>query len=268
MLLSRPLQRAAETAVRLAAAAGVHGLYVHNALLRGERRGFVFGLETLEGGLCWFGRRGNLVILGGAEFVDDAAEAVAELVQRSRLPWRIAMGPAPIVDALRSRCTGTPLVHRNQIYYQGDAASAATALVRDDMRAAVAADRDRIVQATLQLNHADLAIDPRRVDRRWLYDTVDERIAEGSTQVIGPVGAIDCKLDFGSVGPGGLVIEGVFTFPSARGCGLAAGLVASCMAAREGAVGLHVGEQNAPARRAYERAGMREVDRCRLLLLG
>jgi predicted GNAT family acetyltransferase len=31
---------------------------------------------------------------------------------------------------------------------------------------------------------------------------------------------------------------------------------------------LHVGQHNRPARAAYERAGMHEAGRCRLLLLG
>lgn len=64
------------------------------------------------------------------------------------------------------------------------------------------------------------------------------------------------------------MIEGVFTFPPARGKHLAASLVASCLAAAPHArVCLHVGMHNVPARAAYERAGMSVVDRCRLLLL-
>lgn len=270
MLICSQLNRAPEAAIRLAVGAACHGIYVHNALLDGERRGFVFGRSAADEGLCWFGPRGNLVIVGPPDVGScvEIAGAVADRIQRARLPWRIAMGPRPIVDALRDRCSGTPLVHRNQVYYLGVAGSIDRSLVRDDVRAAEPDDRDRIIQATLQLNHTDLLIEPRRVDRRWLHDTVSERIAERSTRVLGPVGRIDCKLDFGSVGPGGLVIEGVFTFPEARGRGLAAALVATCIAAADTRVGLHVGEHNVPARRAYERAGMQEVDRCRLLLLG
>ena len=100
------------------------------------------------------------------------------------------------------------------------------------------------------------------------YATIDERIAEGSTWVSGDVGAIDCKLDYGSEGPAGQILEGVFTFPAVRGRGIAAGLVAACMAAAPDRVALHVGADNKGARRAYERAGMTMVDRCRLLLLG
>jgi GNAT superfamily N-acetyltransferase len=159
-----------------------------------------------------------------------------------------------------------PLVCRDQIYYRGDAGSAATELVRGDVRPAQRADRDRLLQATLLLNASDLNIDPARVDRRWLRDTIDERIADGTTLVIGPPGSVQCKLDLGSDGPGGLVIEGVFTFAEHRGRGLAAALVASVLAEARGAVCLHVGERNLPARRAYATAGMAETGRCTLLL--
>lgn len=265
MLICSPLSNEPEVAVALAVAASVHGIYVHNALLRGEHRGFVFGQKTANEGVCWFGARGNLVVVAPEDF---PADPVAAEIQKARLPWRIAMGPAAIIDALRAQCAGNPLVHRDQVYYCGDGEAVNRELISSDMRAAALGDRDRIVQASLQLNHTDLAIEPQRVDRRWLYGTVDERIAESTTRVLGPVGKIDAKLDFGSEGPGGLVIEGVFTFPEARGRGLAAKLVASCIAEASSRVGLHVGEQNIAARRAYERAGMSQVDRCRLLLLG
>ena len=118
------------------------------------------------------------------------------------------------------------------------------------------------------LNASDLNIAPERVDRRWLYSTIDARTRDGSTQVLGPVGGLWTKLDFGSVGAAGDVLEGVFTFPEQRGRGLAAELVASCMARSDAAVSLHVAEHNAAARRCYERAGMQVAGRCRLLLLG
>lgn len=261
----RPLARTPDDAVRLAIAAGAHGIYVHNALARGEGDGFVFRGVGDELGLCWFGPRGNLVIVGGA--AKDAV-AVAEQIQLARLPWRIAMGPGAVIDAIGARCAGRPLVHRDQIYYRGDATVVDRARVSADARRAERGDRDRLLQATLQLNQADLHIEPRRVDRRWLYDTIDERIAAGSTWVSGPGGAIDCKLDIGSDGPAGRIIEGVFTFPAARGRGLAAALVRACLLASTERAALHVGADNVAALRAYERAGMTAVDRCRLLLLG
>lgn len=265
-LSTRPLEHDDPAVVALAVAAGAHGVYVHNALAAGEGDGFVLLQRGEALGVCWFGSRGNLVVIGTG---DLKAGEVADRVVQSKLPWRIAMGPTGIVDALSERTGREPLVHRDQVYYQCAPAGAERDLVVADVRPAQRGDRDRLVQATLQLNDSDLHIDPARVDRRWLRDSIDERIGDGTTRVIGPVGSVDSKLDFGSAGPGGLVIEGVFTFPHARGRGLAARLVATCIAgAAHERIVLHVGMHNVPARAAYARAGMVPVDRCRLLLIG
>ena len=264
-LSTRPLLYDDPAVLFLAKEAGAHGVYVQNALAEGEGEGFVVLQRGTARGLCWFGARGNLVVIAPE---DIHGGLLADRVQSSGHPWRIAMGPTEVIDALADRCGREPLVHRDQVYYAGSAATAARDLVRQDVRTAERGDRDRLLQATLQLNESDLNIDPARVDRRWLRDSIDERLANGTTRALGPVGSLDCKLDFGSDGPGGLVIEGVFTFPPARGKHLAASLVASCLAASPHArVCLHVGMHNVPARAAYERAGMSVVDRCRLLLL-
>jgi GNAT superfamily N-acetyltransferase len=251
----------------LAAAAGAHGVYVRNAFAAGEGDGFVIARGGDDSALVWIGPRGNLVVVTAGERLVELAPRIADEIARRQRPWRIAMGPPAIVDHLRERLPLTPLACRDQVYYVGERASAVAARVRDDVRVPQRADRDRLVQATLAQNASDLNVDPARVDRRWLRDTIDERIANGTTRVIGPLGGVRCKLDFGSAGPGGTVIEGVFTFPDARGLGFAAGLVATCLAQAEGAVCLHVGAHNRPARRAYEAAGMRETGSCRLLLL-
>ena len=266
-LITRDLHTDDPVALSLAKAAGVHGVYVLNALARDDGVGFLLALHDADIGLCWFGSRGNLVILGAESLSPVDVQAVADAVQISQHPWRIAMGPTAIVNALRERTAGKPLLLRDQVYYVGTAKSAATALVDDGVRTAGREDRDRLLQATLQLNSSDLNIDQARVDRKWLRDTIDERIASGTTRVLGPVGGVQSKLDFGSDGPGGLVLEGVFTFAEHRGHGLASRLVATCLHRAPAGVCLHVGMHNAPARAAYERAGMTLAGRCRLLLL-
>lgn len=270
---TRPLVADDVGAAELARCAGAHGAYVANAMAAGEGEGFVCSHAGADRLLGWFGPRGNAVLIGDVEadasLVDGAlVDAAIEAVHSLRRPWRIVMGPTAVVDALAARVAGRTLVLRDQVYYVGDAASAARDLARTDVRTAQRGDRDRLVQATLQLNAADLNIPPSQVDRRWLRDTIDERIAEGTTRVIGPVGSPDCKLDLGSDGPGGRVIEGVFTFPGHRGQGLATGLVATCLVEAPARVCLHVGVHNTAARGAYERAGMHVAGKCRLLLLG
>ncbi len=251
-------------AIALTVAAGCHGVYVRNALHdgTGETLGF-YGTDALLG-LCWFGPRGNLILVE-REPLDG--RAVAAAVRDSRWPWRIALGPAAAVDALRASSRGRPLVHRDQLYFAGTEADAARDLVRGTVRAPGRDEAAFLEDAALQLNESDLCIDPRRVDRAWLRETVLARIAEGSTRVLGPVGGIVCKLDFGSDGPGGLVLEGVFTPPLERGRGHATALVASVLAAAPGPVCLHVAAQNTAARAAYVRAGLRPAGACRLLLL-
>ncbi|HEX5051444.1 MAG TPA: GNAT family N-acetyltransferase [Planctomycetota bacterium] len=264
----RPLLGDDASARALAVAAGAHGAYVHNALVVGEGQGSVFEHGGVDRGLVWFGPRGNLVVIADEPDVPAIEVAMTDAVERARPAWRIAMGPSAIVNALRDRSVRTPLLLRDQVYYAGSAAAADAALVSADVRRAERADRDRLVQATLALNESDLRIEPARVDRRWLRESIEQRIAEGATWVIGPIGSPQCKLDHGSDGPAGLVLEGVFTFPEARGRGLAAALVATSLRRAPGQVCLHVGMHNAPARAAYERAGMAVAGRCRLLLFG
>lgn len=263
----RPYEPAQAAAARaLALAAGVHGIYVANALAAGLGETVLcWGADALLGCL-WFGPRGNLVILCREPLDPDA---VAGAVHQGRWPWRIALGPGPVIDALSTRLSGVPLVHRDQVYHGCAPAQARPPATPLASRRALRGDRDRLMQATLELNRADLNVDPRRVDRRWLRDMVDARIADGSTLVVGPVGQLESKLDLGSRGAAGLVLEGVFTFPGSRGRGLATALVGTVAArATEPFVCLHVAADNRPARAAYDRAGLTEQGRCRLLLSG
>ncbi|MFT4513592.1 MAG: GNAT superfamily N-acetyltransferase [Planctomycetota bacterium] len=249
----------------LAVAAGLHGVYVQNALAEGLHDGLVFILDGIECGMAWFGPRGNLVLLTD-ERLHGLDQQIAEHIRASRWAWRIILGPQDVVDTLATGLARPPLAHRDQIYYVGGSEDAKRALVRDDMRAPVGEDRERLARATLALNASDLNIAPARVDRRWLYRMIDERIEDGSTRVLGPIGGLWSKLDYGTDGPGGAVLEGVFTFPDRRGRGLGAELVATCMAEAIMPLSLHVADHNRSARSAYERAGMREAGSCRLLL--
>jgi len=264
---ARPLERGGVAdALELARGAGAHGVYVGNAITDGDGEAVaLWGAERLLGCL-WFGSRGNLIAIE-REPLDP--ELAADAVQRSAWPWRIALGPAALLQSLAQRLNGRPLVHRDQVYHGCPPAQIEVRLAHKEARRAQRADRDRLIAATLELNRADLNVDPRHVDRRWLRDMVDARIADGTTLVVGPPGDPFAKVDLGSRGRFGLVLEGVFTFPEHRGRGLATGLVAAAASdATMPFVCLHVAADNARARRAYERAGLVEAGRCRLLLLG
>ena len=265
-LQTRQLKKYDAAGRALAVAAGLHGIYVVNAIDEGLHDGFVFSLDDQQCGLAWFGPRGNLVLIANDQCL-GIEQQIAQQIQLSRWTWRIALGPASIVDLLAKTLHSTPLAHRNQIYYAGSATDANQSLLRKDIRQPNSKDRERLARATLALNASDLNIAPNRVDRKWLYRMVDERIKDGSTRVLGPPGDLWCKLDYGTHGPGGTVIEGVFTFPDYRGTGLGGALVATCMAEESLQLSLHVAEHNQSARSAYERAGMKEAGHCRLLLL-
>ncbi|HEB52087.1 MAG TPA: GNAT family N-acetyltransferase [bacterium] len=262
----RPLESDASTALALATAAGAHGAYVRNALAAGEHEGFVAACDGEPFAVAWFGARGNLVLIADDRCQGVAPELAAR-IHRSRHNWRIVLGPDPLVAALAEGFDRKALAQRRQAYYAADPDDVPGDLVRDDVRAPTVRDRERLARATLALNASDLNIPPNRVDRRWLYDMIDARIADGTTRCIGPAGGLWTKLDFGSTGPGGVVIEGVFTFPDRRGRGLGSQLVATCIATGGQRMSLHVAEHNRAARSAYERAGMRCVGSCSLLLL-
>jgi len=262
----RRLRRGDEAAATLARASGAHGVYVNNALMEARVDGAVFEVDGAAAGAAWFGPRGNLVVVSDERLAEFRQQVAAHVI-RSRCGWRIMLGAAPLVDAVAEQIQRPALAHRDQVYYVGGRADADAGLVRADVREAAREDRERLARATLALNASDLNIAPERVDRRWLYSTIDARTRDGSTRVLGPVGGIWAKLDFGSVGAAGCVLEGVFTFPEQRGRGLGAQLVATCMSRADVGVSLHVAEHNDAARRCYERAGMAEAGRCRLLLL-
>lgn len=272
---ARPLDPAdLPQAMALAAGAGAHGVYVRN-LLSGEDRGGddgeLLGFYGKAGllGLASFGSRGNLVLVE-AELLDPGA--VAEALRKSAWTWRIVLARRAVVDALAACESVPPLLLRNQIYYAMRPEEARRELVRDDVRRATPRDLRALVQAALELNRVDLNVDPTRVHRGWLEESLRRRIRRGRIWTIGPPGRPVAKLDVGSQGTAGMVLEGVFTVPEARGRGLAASLVATVAHRRALSrcrlVCLHVGAGNTPARKAYERAGMRVAGECGIMLRG
>jgi len=255
---------AREVAVR----AGAHGVYVGNFLAGGgsgdggELVGF-YGVDGLVG-LAFFGARGNLIV------VEDRpldGEAVATGLDHCYHPWRIALAPQPVVQALARREVRTPLVQREQLYYGVQPSGVDHDLLRSDVRPAHRRDYSALLAAALDLNETDLLVDRRRVHRPWLRESIRRRMRHGQTLLIDLDGEVACKLDIGSAGVFGTMVEGVYTVPGARGRGLAAGLVATVAHGVEAElVCLHVAADNQAARRAYERAGMSLRERCWLLL--
>jgi predicted GNAT family acetyltransferase len=205
--------------------------------------------------------------------LDPVAAATAILDER--FAWRIALAPQSVVSQLIAIGRFLTLVDRRQIYCRVTAAELVTELaVAHDgysVRQAEKKDLEALIQAALHLNQSDLHVDPWCVDRDWLKRSTKSRIRKRTTFVIGPIGKPMCKLDIGSKGPAGVVIEGVYTWPELRGRGLASALVSGVameMLAEFPELCLHVAESNTSARRSYEKCGMVEADYCQLMLRG
>lgn len=259
-------------ATLVAQSAGIEGVYLENVLAAHPGLGPAAEILGFRGedellGMAYFGRRGNLVVLLGQPL---DARLVARAIRRSGMSWRIVLGPASVVEELRHQGRLRSLVDRAQIYYQVRVGEVVLHRQLEGVRPATGADLEALMRAALDLNRSDLQVDPWRVDAAWLERNTRHRIEEGSTFVISAAdGALLAKLDVGSKGPAGMVIEGVYTVPLARGRGLAAALVAT-VAARAlehlPVVCLHVAADNHAARRAYEKCGMQIAGECRLLL--
>lgn len=262
----------------LASRCGLHAVYVRNAIERRSPEGETVAVLDEQGDLrlaFWFGKRGNLVVLGDpADSRPMPEPATIRHIAASHAPWRIALGPESVLEEIAVVEKRSPLVHRPQIYY------GVTADRRDDclavadetvVRPAQVKDARVLVQMAIELNEADLNVPAWRVDKVWLRDSVRRRIRDRRTWVVGPPGKPRSKVDLGSDGSAGAVIEGVYTMPEDRGQGLARRVVASVSARlleeRE-LVCLHVDVENESARRCYEQAGMRAEETCRLLLRG
>lgn len=261
--------------VALVQAADVHGIYVANEL-EPDRSGRALaarglGFYTAQGpqGLAWFGSRGNLVVLlaAGARL---SPREVARAVAVIESPWRIALGPPDVLAALGPFLSAPPVILRRQLYYEAERAAVMAAGSDPRARLAAAADLEALVAASLALNQSDLALDPARVSQRWVRHAARERVRARTAWVLGPVGSPFAKLDVGSQGSAGAVLEGVFTLPGHRGRGYARALVhavsARLLAGGRPRVCLHVAESNAAARACYAGAGMRERMMVGLLL--
>ncbi len=252
---------------RLAESAGVHGVYVRNSLDAPGQDAFMaaYGQDAILG-LIYFGHRGNLIVVG-CEQVNPSL--LSRAINQSHNVWRIAMGPNAVVAGLAAMESKPALVDREQMYYLMRPGDPAGECLHPGVRLAEKKDLRKLFDAALDLNSSDLNVADWRVNKSWLRESIKRRIRAGKTMVIGCPGEVECKVDVGSVGQAGVMLEGVYTKPQARGRGLAASLVATVsadMLVDHALVALHVDSDNLPARKAYESAGMRVAGSCRLFL--
>jgi len=197
-----------------------------------------------------------------------AVDALVDVCLHEERGFRILIGP----DAMTARLTRALDRHvrfemnRAQPFL---AATDAERLAREPAaRLATGDDVVWIMEADLRLNEEDLGISARRIDRRALDRRVRQRIRDRRTWVLDCAGGPACKLNVGTSGPAGALIEGVFTEPDFRGRGLARGLVGEVtrgLLSTHSCVGLHTARTNLAALRSYLRAGFTEVAELRLV---
>ena len=116
----------------------------------------------------------------------------------------------------------------------------------------------------------DFELSPGSLSREAIRESMRRKIQDGRTWILDDQGEIVFKVDISAQFSGGSQIEGVFTRPHRRGHGYAqegvtaisAELLKSCPF-----VSLHVSRDNAPAKRAYEKAGFLPFAEFRLVLL-
>ncbi len=265
------------------------GLEALRAILAGEPEVHLYFLSRLEKELDR-GRGGGRILLlrdragtvrGGLFLGRDRNLAVSRLPGES-LPLfvrtvlsegkgtQVAVSPKREVDALAGGLAPRldPLLHRDQVLYvvkRGMPLGPAA----EDLVPAGERDLPWLAEAGYALAREDLGVPSWALSRPRLRRVAAGRIRKGKTFVIRREGRPAFKVNLAVRTREGVLIEGVFTDPEHRGRGLASrGVAALCALLLEEhpLVALHVGPQNLPARRAYERAGLREKEKLGLLL--
>jgi len=220
-------------------------------------------------GVVFFGHRKGVVLAGGDR---DFLRAAARLALRGESDWVILVAPRRPAEGFLShyRWRGRPTqLNRVQILHvlrPRDAVSPAGARARR----AELRDLDAVVEMSEQMLVEDFRLLPGTLSREGIRQSMQQKIRDGRTWVLEEGGELVFKADVSACYSGGSQIEGVFTRPHRRGRGHATRGLATITAdllRRSAFVSLHVAEDNAAARRAYEKSGFRPFSELRLVLL-
>jgi ribosomal protein S18 acetylase RimI-like enzyme len=226
-----------------------------------------FGAAGLDG-VAFFGHRKGVVLSGASE---EFIRAATELALGGESDWILLVAPREPSDRFLShyRWRGRPThINRVQDFYVAQEANAAVG--RAAIRRAEASDLEDVVVMSEQMLMEDFRLSAGSLSRDAMRESMQHKIADGRTWVLEDRGEIVFKVDVSAQFAGGAQIEGVFTRPHRRGRGFARRGVATLtedLLKTSSFVTLHVDQENAPAKRAYERAGFRRYSEFRLVLL-
>lgn len=210
---------------------------------------------------CYLG--GTLLPIGGA-----AAEwtALAGYLRRRPRPCSSIVGPAETVAALWPELEpswGSPRELRATqplLMLDGPPAVAPDPLVRP----AALADLERYLPAAAAMFTEELGIAPLRGGRAHAFRTrLAELISSGHALVrTDRRGTVVFKAELAAVSRHTAQVQGVWVHPDRRGRGLGTAAMAAVVSYAlrlAPAVSLYVNDFNRPARRMYQRLGMRQV---------
>jgi ribosomal protein S18 acetylase RimI-like enzyme len=244
-------------------------LYLLSRLTTGRGEGHVFRRGGRVRGFAWFGRGRNLAFAG-----DSPAflTALAELAANREMSWVMMVAShGPATDFLAGylpRTRRKARLDRAQAFYALTAADR-TGLREPRLRPATEADVDLLVPAAARMSGEDFEIDAWRIDREAVRHSMATKVREGRAFLLEEDGRLLFKVDLAVRHPEGAQIEGVFTPEECRGRGIASRCMAEVgrrLLADVPEVNLHVSAENAPAIRAYEKAGFRRKAELRLVI--
>jgi ribosomal protein S18 acetylase RimI-like enzyme len=260
------LERSVEENVFLLSRITADGVVNEASSAHGRFYGY-FGASGLEG-VAFFGHRKGLVLSGEG---DEFLRAATEIALGAESEWILLVAPRIPSDRFLShyRWRGRPThVNRIQDFYVAQEASAAAG--RAPLRRAEDSDLDDVVAMSEQMLLEDFRLPPGSLSREAMRESMQQKVADGRTWVLEDRDEVVFKIDVSAQFAGGAQIEGVFTRPHRRGRGYARRGVATLteeLLKTSSFVTLHVDQENAPAKRAYEKAGFRRYSEFRLVLL-
>jgi uncharacterized protein len=260
------LKRHPEENVYLLSRIAVDGVVNESSLAHGRFYGRFSG-DRLRG-VVFFGHRKGLVLAGED---DEFLRAAARVALGPEAGWIILVGPRGACDGFLShyRWRGQA-THLNRVQDFYILRAETLPHLTGPIRAAEPRDLDAVVDMSEQMLLEDFRLEPGSLSRDGIRDSMRRKIRDGRTWLAEAQGRAVFKVDVSAQYSGGAQIEGVFTRPEHRGQGIASRSIAALSAellATSAFVSLHVDQQNAPAKRAYEKAGFLPFSEFRLVLL-
>lgn len=240
---------------------GLANQFLLDALDRGERDRFAIWPDRDPAAVVYVGSTGTVVPAGDAA----GAEALAGVVEGTS--WRVLIGVAPLAQGIVDVCARGIFRRRANAREQRFLVAEATPAITEvpaGMRRADLGDLAAVTQFACALHVEDEMGPPiPRAGRASVQGRMRDSILRGATYVVErdqrPVAKLDLSI---RSAVRGAQIAGVYVDPGWRGRGIGSQLVSAVtrQLLDEGLPGvtLHVRSGNAPAIRAYDRAGYRD----------